>query len=769
MDATSPRWRQITPSQYAWEADAFETLRALLPDADPFQAWANFEFTDGGAIREADCLVVTPKGVFLIEVKSWSGQVTGDQGQWVQIRNDGSRLSTSNPAAVNTGKARSLASLIKRNWAHAPNLPYPPYIESLVWFSNPKVRIKLPPELRSQVAVHDDNGGHGLQTITDAILTIGEAQSKDPNWRRITPAQSEQLVATMGRIGFREALRKRTVGSYELELPAFAERGRTQDFLATHELTKLPARVRVFSNVVDMDRQEATNLKDAAHREFLATKDLPIEGVIKATELNQTEYGPAVVFDHPANAIRLDRFMAERGDELDLASSLRLLERLATTVREIHKRRITHRMLTPESVWLVPARKRPADAADRATDSSALEWEPLVSDLSLAAREQGTVATSVTTYALGARLPVARTGAVEVVLGDPAAETYLAPEHFTDPDPDGVALDVFSLGAIAHLLITGKPPAQNRTELRQALGAGGLSLAASMPGIHSEVDDLVRRATSPVVSDRYQRASELTAAIAVALAAVTGDRSAVAVDPLVAEPGDVLADRFTVKQRLGKGSTATALWCEDRRFEREVVLKVSLGGSCDDRIRAEAEALANLKQQNVVELLELLEVHGRPTLVLSFAGERSLGVYLREEGAASTEYLRRWGEDLLEAIRYLERVGVAHRDVKPDNLGIVELGARRQPHLVLFDFSLSSAPAADVGAGTPPYLEPFLESQGRRFDLAAERYAAAVTLHEMATGETPTWGDGHTDPSYLPEGVEASLLVEAMDPRSAHR
>ena len=84
---------------------------------------------------------------------------------------------------------------------------------------------------------------------------------------------------------------------------------------------------------------------------------------------------------------------------------------------------------------------------------------------------------------------------------------------------------------------------------------------------------------------------------------------------------------------------------------------------------------------------------------------------------------------------------------------------------MLFDLSLTAAAAWAITAGTPPYLEPFLVDKGRTFDLAVERYAAAVTLHRMATGETPNWGDGLSDPSYLGVDVTVPLLVvEAMDP-----
>jgi hypothetical protein len=139
VDGTSKRWNQVSPSQFEWEADAQEVLRALLPDQDPYRGWTNFEFTNGGAIAEVDSLVITPKGVYLIEIKSWAGKVNGDQGTWVQQRPDGSRRSFTNQAAVNSARSSSWASLIKRNWPHNAKVG-PPFIQSLVWFSLAELR-----------------------------------------------------------------------------------------------------------------------------------------------------------------------------------------------------------------------------------------------------------------------------------------------------------------------------------------------------------------------------------------------------------------------------------------------------------------------------------------------------------------------------------------------------------------------------------------------------------------------------------------------------
>ena len=760
MDATSQRWTQVTPSQHSWEADALDALRSLLPDADPFRVWTNFEFTDGGRIHEADALAVTPKGVFLIEIKSWSGRISGDQGTWVQERRDGTTMSYGNPARLNQAKVRSLASLIKRNWRGGQTAPRSPYIESLVWFSNPNLRVALPTELHGQIAVADDNeqAGH-VQTLSQAIIDIGEAESSRTGFRRISAAQSDEFAATMARIGFKESTRTRTAGSYVLQLPAFAERGATQDFDAKHKLTKLPARVRIYSTVVGSTPEEAAALREAAQREHMATLNLNIDGIVRAIDIDVTEFGPAVVFEQHADAIRLDRFLAERGSELDTDARLRIVEQIASTVREMHRRRISHRMLTPESVWLRPARRSGSGEGPGG-------WEPLISDFSLAARESADGPGTVATYTRVGSLPVARTGAAEVILGDPAMETFLAPEAFTDSDPDGVSLDAFSIGALTYLLFAGQAPASERSEMRAALGSTGLSVSAVVPEIDPRIEELVRGCTNPIVSGRTTSMAEILDRIALA----RGNEAAAPdaetdIDPLTAEPGDVLGERFELKRRLGRGSTATALWCHDRAHDRDVVLKVASKPSNDERLEREAEAITNLRQENVVELYEQLTLGDRKVLVLSFAGERSLAGYLRAEGPVSTDFLRRWGQDLLEAIRYLEKVGVSHRDVKPDNLGIVEMGPRKQSHLVLFDFSLAGTSTDDLTAGTPSYLDPFLSDEGRkRYDLAAERYAAAVTIHEMATGETPNWGDGRSDPAYLPADVQPTLLVEAIDP-----
>lgn len=75
----SNRWQTISNSNYAWEREALAYLEQRLPDHEPFRGWSNFEFiADDGSINEVDALVLGPAGLYLIEIKSRPGEISGD-------------------------------------------------------------------------------------------------------------------------------------------------------------------------------------------------------------------------------------------------------------------------------------------------------------------------------------------------------------------------------------------------------------------------------------------------------------------------------------------------------------------------------------------------------------------------------------------------------------------------------------------------------------------------------------------------------------------
>jgi serine/threonine protein kinase len=244
---------------------------------------------------------------------------------------------------------------------------------------------------------------------------------------------------------------------------------------------------------------------------------------------------------------------------------------------------------------------------------------------------------------------------------------------------------------------------------------------------------------------------------------LTAPEPAEEADPLTAGKGTVVGS-WIVERVLGKGSTAGALLAA-KAGERQV-LKVALSASAAQRLAWEAATLRKLTDSRIVRLIDgPFEVAGRTVIALDGAGERTLADEIREQGLLSIGELEKLGEDLLHAVLYLEEEKVWHRDIKPDNLALREV-PRKGRRLVLFDFSLAGVPDSETGVGTSVYLDPFLGTGHRQgYDQAAERYAVAVTLHEMASGELPSWGDGLVEAAMLDPSEQLPHLAEdSFDP-----
>ena len=354
------------------------------------------------------------------------------------------------------------------------------------------------------------------------------------------------------------------------------------------------------------------------------------------------------------------------------------------------------------------------------------------------------------------------------------AEAFQAPEGVWNQDADRIRIDVFALGALAYCVLSGRMPAADRTTLRERLNRDrGLDLAVDLPQVTPALRALVLDATRPAVSERLPDVRSFLTRLDEAEAAAEPGEDVI--DPLEAAPGAVIDGRFRLQRRLGTGSTAMGLLVNDLAVAESGpdsvrVLKVALDTQAGGRLAEEAKVLASLRHPRLVRLVEgPIDVGGRSALVLESAGDQTLGEVLRDRERLSLDLLQRWGTDLLEALVALDRAGVDHRDIKPANLRIREVREKREDrakHLVLFDFSLSSAAGTAVTAGTPPYLDPFLDSPRRgRFDSAAERYSAAVVLFEMGTGSLPRFGDGLSDPASVQD--EAAVEPGLFDPAVA--
>lgn len=732
------RWTAVSESAYAWEAEAIAWLRDRLPDSEAYRGWSNLEFVgQDGTVNEVDSLILTPTRILLVEIKSQPGKVVADSGAWTWTWPDGRRQVVDNPLILASRKAKRLAGLLRATKALKGKGA--PYVEELVFLSNREVRGDFTGAAGARIFLR--TAAPGTERNLGAFL---DSCVEDAYGERMDWSQLRAVLRALEELAIRPVQREFTVGPWKLT-QLLDDAGIYQDFVGEHaRVGGSTRRVRVYPWPSTGPETGRKSRRAAATREFqLLDRQDQHPGILRAHTLEETERGPAIVFEHPDPSERLDAFLTRRAPQLDLLQRLRLVRELADALAWAHEQGLHHRTLTPSAVLVV----HPDDDSPRV---KIFNWQ-------VGSLAEGTVAGGTLTWHDFLQVGLA---------GRDANAVYLAPELRGGGRPDPALLDVFSLGAVAYHLLTGRPPARTAEELLQRVKDGrGLRLASAMDGVDVNLDALVQLATSPDLDERPSAEEflrEVDAVIGALVQQAAPPEPGRWVHPMDAEIGSELEGGFLVHRRLGSGSTALAL--EVERDGRTGVLKVARDVELNDRLRQEGGVLQLLRHQHVVELLDVTEVSGHVALFLELAGEQTLAQRLRQEGALTLDLLQRFGDELLAVVDWLEQQGIPHRDLKPDNIGVGETRTRKLT-LRLFDFSLSSTPADNVRAGTPGYLDPFLEERKpRRWDAAAERYAAAVTLHEMATGSVPTWGDGRQHPMTLAADTKPVLGLDRVDP-----
>ena len=445
-----------------------------------------------------------------------------------------------------------------------------------------------------------------------------------------------------------------------------------QDWLAKHaSFENVYCRVRQYTLAQASSEEDRQRLRRAATREFQIIQSLDHPGILPVLDYKEHENGPSLLFRYlDSNAVRFDHYLATNSQKLTTDQRLGLLRQIADAIRSAHRKRVIHRALSPQSILVT-------DAMSTNPRLQIYNWQ------------------------VGVRESASTTPRATVVedLVESQSLVYMSPEAISDVRKVTEASDVFSLGAIAYHLFASRPPASSPTDLASILREQkGLSIFSVLDGSGKKLEELIQWSTHPDVLTRIGSVEDFLTLLDDVEDELTVPAEAAVVDPLQAKRGDRLEHGFIVQRVLGQGATATALLVT--KGEKEYVLKVALSESENSRLHEEAEALRSIHSEFIVAIEDELVINGKTALVLQKAGEKTLTAQLRSEGVPSLEMLARYGDDLLSAVSSMERHGVAHRDIKPDNIGIRSLTKQRN-QLILFDFSLASAPLDNLRVGHP--------------------------------------------------------------------
>jgi hypothetical protein len=218
-------------------------------------------------------------------------------------------------------------------------------------------------------------------------------------------------------------------------------------------------------------------------------------------------------------------------------------------------------------------------------------------------------------------------------------------------------------------------------------------------------------------------------------------------DPIRRALEEKLRSQYRIVRMLGRGGMGAVYLARDLTLDREVAIKVvnTTSGATElyDRFRREAKTAAKLSHPNIVPLHAFGEVEGMPYFVMGYVRGESLAARLRREGRLPEDDARRVMGEIAQALDHAHRIGVVHRDIKPDNVLLDDATGRA----LLTDFGVARAigtgeTMTQFGSvvGTPHYMSPEQASGQGAADARSDLYSLGVMGYAMLAGRLPFEG-----------------------------
>ncbi|MGO9833565.1 MAG: serine/threonine-protein kinase [Polyangiaceae bacterium] len=250
--------------------------------------------------------------------------------------------------------------------------------------------------------------------------------------------------------------------------------------------------------------------------------------------------------------------------------------------------------------------------------------------------------------------------------------------------------------------------------------------------------------------------------------------------------GDVVADRYRIDAVLGEGGMGVVYRAEHLHLRKVHALKVLLPewSSMPEvvaRFEREAVAAGNIQSPHVVAATDFGRLPGGSFfLVMEYVNGRTLRTVL-DQGALDAACALHVLHGIVSALHAAHTIGIVHRDMKPENIMLMERDG--DPNFVkVLDFGIAKVngfgggPRGDtpqaltqVGAviGTPEYMSPE-QALGQAVDARTDLYSVGVILFEMLTGRCPFGGGAVTVLRQHLVGEVPALppsVTEGIDPR----
>jgi len=210
--------------------------------------------------------------------------------------------------------------------------------------------------------------------------------------------------------------------------------------------------------------------------------------------------------------------------------------------------------------------------------------------------------------------------------------------------------------------------------------------------------------------------------------------------------GMVFAGRYQIIEELGKGGMGRVYRVLDKKLNEEIALKlikpeIAKDKKTVERFSNELKIARKIGHKNIARMFDLNEEKGTHYITMEYVRGEDLKKLIRKMGRLSVGQAMPIAKQICEGLGEAHRLGVVHRDLKPQNVMVDEDGNAR-----IMDFGIARSletkgiTGAGVMIGTPEYMSPE-QVEGKTVDQRSDVYSLGVILYEMVTGQVPFEGD----------------------------
>lgn len=253
--------------------------------------------------------------------------------------------------------------------------------------------------------------------------------------------------------------------------------------------------------------------------------------------------------------------------------------------------------------------------------------------------------------------------------------------------------------------------------------------------------------------------------------------------------GKRLDGRYEIHELLGVGGMAYVYKAYDdieKRWVAIKILKEELAGNSDflRRFRNESKAIAVLSHPNIVKVYDVSFGDRIQYIVMEYIDGITLKQYIEQQGEIKWREALYFTVQILRALQHAHEKGIIHRDIKPQNIMLLEDGTIKVTDFGIARFSQAETQTmTDKAIGSVHYIAPE-QARGGYINDKADIYSVGVMLYEMLTGQLPFVADNAvsvaimqmqaepTPPSRInpsiPKGLE-EITMHAMEKNPAQR